>query len=396
MKDHVEIGRELDLFVQSPIVGKGLPLLTEYGTIIKRELIRFVEDREIALGYHHTMTPCLGSRELFSISGHWSKYREFMFICEADEDDLYALRPMTCPYHFQLYSRKKRSYRDLPIRYAETATLFRNEASGAIHGLNRIRQFTLSDGHILCRQDQIESEFIAALTLVTQIMNRLDIDDYWFRFSTHDPRNMEKYIDNPAAWEKSEALLGQILKKNDLPYVDGPGEAAFYGPKLDIQLRDALGREETLFTLQLDFALPERFGLTYIDENDQSVTPFAIHRSSIGCYERTIAHLLERTQGSLPFWLSPRQICILPVSDSCADYARTVRDLLTDSGFRVHVDSTAATLGSALKGRIPVICVVGKEEAVSGRVTVRLRHSPDTISITRDELAAFCVEQRKR
>jgi threonyl-tRNA synthetase len=398
MLDHVEIGKELDLFIQSPIVGKGLPLLTENGTVIKRELIRYVEDLEISLGYKHSSTPVMGSKELFSISGHWSKYKEYMFHFDVSEDDVYALRPMTCPYHFQLYLRKLHSYRELPVRYAETAVLFRNEATGAIHGLNRIRQFTLSDGHIICREDQIEDEFMKALDLVKMIMDRLKIDDFWFRFSTHDPKNMEKYISTPSAWKSSEKLLKQILEKNELNYEDGPGEAAFYGPKLDVQLIDSLGREETLFTLQLDFALPERFGMSYIDEANQKVTPFVIHRSSIGCYERTIAHLLERTQGVLPFWLSPQQIAILPLSDSFIDYAFSVQKVLQDKGFRSIVDSSQETLGKrirlASKKKIPVICVVGEKETESGSINVRLRNSKDTTDWSLDQLVSYCVSEK--
>jgi threonyl-tRNA synthetase len=372
MRDHVELGKALDLFHQSPLVGKGLPLLTPRGTDVLRVMKRFIEDEELSRGYQFTTTPSLASAELFKVSGHWDLYRDSMFLIPDGEGDGLALRPMTCPFQFQIYNRKVHSWRELPVRLAETSTLFRNEASGALHGLVRIRQFTLSEGHIICRPDQVEQEFLDALALVRYVMAAVGIGEFWYRFSRWDPANKAKYIDDPAAWDASEATLRALLEKTGESYVEAPGEAAFYGPKLDIQVKDAWGRDETLFTLQLDFALPGRFDMAYIDKDGSRQRPLVIHRSSIGCYERTLALLLELHQGRLPFWLAPEQVRILAVGDQAGPAVAGLRQGLVREGIRCSVDDRSESLGRKIQDarglEIPLVAVVGAQEAAAGSV----------------------------
>lgn len=387
MKDHVELGKGLDLFMQSPVVGKGLPLLTPRGTAVRKALIDFVEGEERERGYEYTSTPFLADEGLYRISGHWDLYRDNMFVIPSKDEEgkSLALRPMTCPFHFQLYSRKTRSYRDLPKRYAETSYLFRNEASGAIHGLIRTRQFTLSEGHIVCRPDQVEEEFMGALSLVNHVMETIGLSGYWYRFSMHDPANGGKYIDDPESWERSESLLRSLLEKTGEPFEEAPGEAAFYGPKLDIQFRDAWDREETLFTIQLDFALPRRFGLTYLDEGGREQVPMVIHRSSIGCYERTIALLLERYQGDLPFWIAPEQVRIIAIGDRAGDYCRKLNGDLRKAGIRATVDARPESVGkkivAAREALVPAMAIVGDREVAGGTVGLRLLRGSDMKSL---------------
>lgn len=377
MKDHVELGKALDLFIQSPLVGKGLPLLTPRGAAIRRELIRFVETEEIKRGYDYTATPFMADEGLYKVSGHWDLYRDNMFLIPSiDEKGTYlALRPMTCPFQFQIYKRKIHSYRDLPVRYGETSYLFRNEAGGAIHGLVRTRQFTLSEGHIICRPDQIESEFLEALGLVRFIMQKIGMTGFWYRFSKYDPNVTGKYIDDPEAWESSQALLKQILDKTGETYREAEGEAAFYGPKLDIQLKDAWGREETLFTLQLDFALPRRFEMSYLDSDGKERIPMVIHRSSIGCYERTMALLLEQYQGKLPFWMAPEQVRIIVLSPSASEYCRRLKEDLLEAEIRVTLDERNETISKKIRDAgeflVPALAIVGEQERANGTVSLR-------------------------
>lgn len=382
MKDHVELGRELDLFCSSPAVGKGLPLITPRGNAVLRALKRFVEEEEMRRGYEYTATPFIASEDLYRVSGHWDLYRKIMFLIpdpdsEPGEGRNLALRPMTCPFQFQIYMRRTHSYRDLPVRYAETSTLFRNEPTGALHGLVRIRQFTLSEGHIICRPDQVEEEFLAALDLVRYVMATIGVTEFRYRFSTRGNEPGGKYIDDPEAWKRSEATLKSLLDKTGEPYYEAPGEAAFYGPKLDIQASDAWGREETLFTLQLDFALSHRFGMSYVDESGKEATPMVIHRSSIGCYERTLALLLELYQGKLPFWMSPEQVRILVIGgrESSAKAEALKRELLA-IGLRPGVDDRQETLGKKIQDArglfVPALAIIGDREAASDKVSVRL------------------------
>jgi threonyl-tRNA synthetase len=384
-RDHNKLGRELDLFMTSDLVGQGLPLLKPKGAKVVQILQRFVEDEEEKRGYQMTKTPFMAKKDLYEVSGHWDHYKDDMFIIgdeEEDDEDVLALRPMTCPHQFTIYNSKLRSYRDLPIRYSETSTLFRNEASGEMHGLIRVRQFTISEGHLIVRPDQLEEEFKGVINLIDYIMDTLGIrEDIWFRFSKWDPSNKEKYIDNPEAWEDSQEKMKNILDKLDLDYVVADGEAAFYGPKLDIQFKNVHGKEDTIITVQIDFALPERFDMTYVGQDNDKKRPYIIHRTSIGCYERTLAMLIEKYAGAFPTWLAPTQAIVLPVSDDQADYAYEVKDKLFKEGVRVEVDDSNEQLGYKIRQaqleKIPYMLIVGSREAEEGTVSVRDRDEGD-------------------
>lgn len=373
-RDHNRLGRQLGYFITVPEVGQGLPLLAPKGAKLKMILQRFVEDEEEKRGYQFTMTPVMAKSDLYMISGHWQHYREGMFVLESYGEEI-GLRPMTCPYQFMIYKSTRHSYRDLPIRYAETSTLFRNEASGEMHGLIRVRQFTLADGHIICRPDQLEEEFQKTLDLLIYITESIGLTGIWYRFSKWDPANKEKYIDNPEAWENSQAILKRCLDNNGLEYVEAMDEAAFYGPKLDMQIRNVYGKEDTVITLQFDFALPERFDMTYVDENNQMQRPFIIHRSSIGCYERTIAFLLEQYAGKLPFWISPEQAVVMTITSEIDDYARQVHDKLRERGIRVKADLRSDTINKKVRDAqteyIPLMITVGQKEKDNGTVALR-------------------------
>ncbi len=386
--DHVRLGQKLDLFIGNPHVGQGLPLFTPRGTVVLRTLHRFIEDEEFIRGYRSTMTPFMAKSDLYKISGHWQHYKDGMFIMEGSHEEtpgtdpqgsetgeVLALRPMTCPFQFMLYKRKLHSYRDLPVRYSETSTLFRNEASGEMHGLTRVRQFTLSEGHIICTPGQLKKEFHDVLKLIGYVMETLDLTDYYYRFSKWDPEKTDKYIDNPAAWESSEKALKEILDENGLAYVEADGEAAFYGPKLDIQMKNVWGKEDTVITVQIDFALPERFGLAYIDRDGGEKTPMIIHRSSIGCYERTMALLIERYGGKFPFWLAPEQVVVLTINESLDPYAEELVSRLMRAGFRASLDSRNETLKRKVRDAqvayIPAIVTIGPREKENDEISVR-------------------------
>lgn len=380
-RDHNKLGRELGLFITSDLVGQGLPLFTPKGTIIKQILQRWIEDEEAKRGYQLTMTPFMAKSELYKISGHWDHYRDGMFVVDASGEEM-ALRPMTCPFQFQIYNSAKRSYRELPIRYNETSYLFRNESSGEMHGLIRLRQFTLSEGHIICRMPQLEEEFEKALDLINYVMTTLDLKDYWYRFSKWDPKNKKgKYIDNPKAWEQSQKVLKKILDKNKMKYIEAEGEAAFYGPKLDIQMKNVYGKEDTIITVQIDFALPERFDMSYVNESGKEERPIIIHRSSIGCYERTMALLIERYAGAFPTWLSPVQAIIIPVSEKSNGWGEKVLAELKAAGLRAELDDSDESLGkrirNAEKQKTPYILVVGEKEQKDKSVAVRKRGQGD-------------------
>jgi len=384
-RDHNKLGRELDLFMTSDIVGQGLPLLKPKGAKVVQLLQRFVEDEEEKRGYRMTKTPFMAKKDLYEVSGHWDHYKDDMFIIgdeEKEDEEVLALRPMTCPHQFTIYNSKLRSYRDLPIRYSETSTLFRNEASGEMHGLIRVRQFTISEGHLIVRPDQLEEEFKGVINLIDYIMDTLGIrEDIWFRFSKWDPSNKGKYIDNPEAWKDSQEKMKNILDKLDLDYVVADGEAAFYGPKLDIQFKNVHGKEDTIITVQIDFALPERFDMTYVDKDNEKKRPYIIHRTSIGCYERTLAMLIEKYAGAFPTWLAPTQVVVLPVSDDQADYAYDIKDKLFADGVRVEVDDSNEQLGYKIRQaqleKIPYMLIVGSREAAEGTVSVRDRDEGD-------------------
>ena len=376
LKSNIELGRDLDLYIVSEIVGGGLPLFTPKGTTIFRELKRFIEDEEIKRGYLYTETPIMAKSDLYKISGHWQHYKEDMFLLNV-RGETFALRPMTCPFQFILYKRKPRSYKELPRKYAEIAQLFRNEKSGELRGLTRVRQFSLADAHIICRPDQLEKEFEDVLDLLKYVMKSLGIKDVWYRFSKWDPKDKKKYIDNPKAWEASQKSMKKILDKLKMKYVEAKGEAAFYGPKLDLQYKDVYGKEDTLLTVQIDFALPERFDLTYMDKDGKSKRPMVIHRASIGAIERTIAYLLEKTQGNLPLWLSPVQVKVFSMTDKNIEYAKKVKKELETNGIRVELDDSSESISKKVRDaqveKVNYMITVGDKEKKSKTVAVRNR-----------------------
>ncbi len=390
-RDHNKLGRELKLFTTDENVGQGLPLFMPKGAKIIQVLQRWVEDEEEKRGYLLTKTPLMAKSDLYKVSGHWDHYKDGMFVLgdEAKDDEVLALRPMTCPFQYTIYNAEQHSYRDLPLRYGETSTLFRNEASGEMHGLIRVRQFTLADGHLICTPEQLEDEFKGVLELIQYIMTTLGIsDDITYRFSKWDPKNTEKYINDPDAWNHTQNIMRQILDHLKIDYVEADDEAAFYGPKLDLQCRNVHGKEDTLFTVQIDFALAERFDMSYVDKNGEKKRPYIIHRSSIGCYERTLAMLIEKYAGAFPTWLAPVQAKVLPISDKYNDYANSVVKALKNRGIRIEGDYRAEKIGYKIREarleRTPYILVVGEKEAANNEISVRSRKNDDEGAINLD------------
>ena len=393
LKSNVELGRDLDLYIVSEVVGGGLPLFTPRGSAIKREIERFAVDEEIKRGYQHVSTPFMAKSDLYKISGHWQHYQDGMFVIDM-EGEKFALRPMTCPFHFVLYKSKPRSYKELPVKFAEISTLFRNEKSGELRGLTRERQMTLADAHIICMQKQLEEEFKKVLELIKFASEKLGINDTYYRFSKWDPKDKRgKYVDNPKAWEETQKMMKKILDKLKLKYTEAENEAAFYGPKLDIQYKDVYGKEDTLFTVQIDFALPERFDLNYTDEHGKKQQAMVIHRSSTGTTERAIAHILELTQGNLKTWLSPTQVRVLSFTDRNIDYAKKV---IKDFGeeipnLRIDADFTNSPMQGKVKDaevmRIPYIIVVGDKEEKEKSIAVRMRGNNKIEKFTTEELS---------
>ena len=401
-RDHNKLGRELKLFTTDEKVGQGLPLLMPKGAKIIQILQRWVEDEEEKRGYVLTKTPFMAKSDLYKVSGHWDHYKDGMFVLgdEEKDDEIFALRPMTCPFQYTIYNAEQHSYRDLPIRYGETSTLFRNEASGEMHGLIRVRQFTLSDGHLIVTPEQLEDEFKGVVVLIKYIMDTLGIsDDISYRFSKWDPNNTEKYINDPEAWNKTQDIMRTILNHLNIDYVEADDEAAFYGPKLDIQFKNVHGKEDTIITVQIDFALAERFDMTYIDKNGEKKRPYIIHRSSIGCYERTLAMLIEKYAGAFPTWLSPTQVKVLPISDKYNDYAESVTRKLRDNGIRVETDYRAEKIGYKIREarleRTPYILVVGEKEAQNNEVSVRSRKNDDEGAMNLDAFVERIVTEVK-
>lgn len=383
-RDHNKLGRELQLFMTSEPIGQGLPLLMPKGAKVIQVLQRFIEDEEERRGYVLTKTPLMAKSDLYKISGHWQHYKDGMFVLgdEDKDEEVLALRPMTCPFQFMIYNNSLHSYRDLPVRMAETSTLFRNEASGEMHGLIRVRQFTISEGHLIVTPDQLEEEFKGVLDLINYVLDILGIrEDISYRFSKWDPNNKEKYIDNPEAWEDTQRKMKNILDHVGLDYKEADGEAAFYGPKLDIQFKNVHGKEDTMITVQIDFALPERFDMTFVDKDNQKKRPYVIHRTSIGCYERTLAMLIEKYAGAFPTWMAPVQVKILPIIDKQKDYADTVATKLRKLGVRVEVDNRNEKIGYKIREaqleKIPYMLVLGDKEMESGKVAVRSRKEGD-------------------
>jgi len=407
-RDHNKLGRSLELFTTADVIGQGLPILLPKGAMVMRTLQRFVEDEEERRGYQQTMTSSFAKRELYKISGHWDHYRDGMFLMgdpaqfEDPTAEIFALRPMTCPFQFQAYLNRTRSYRDLPLRYNETSTLFRNEASGEMHGLIRLRQFTLSEGHIACRPDQLEEEFAGSLDLAKYMLKAVGLfEDVRFRFSKWDPNNRDKYIGDAAQWESIQDTMRDILDDLGVEYTEEEGEAAFYGPKLDIQIKNVFGKEDTLITIQIDFQLAERFGMMYTDADGQRKYPYVIHRSSIGCYERTLALLIEKYAGKFPLWLSPLQVGIVPVQEeSHAAYADEIAARLQIAGLRVRVDHSNGTMGNKVKTfrqeLAPYIVIVGDQEKDGGTISLRVRTGKQVNGIAPEAFIIKCKDMIKK
>ncbi len=401
-RDHNKIGRELGYFMTDENIGQGLPLLMPKGTQLFMTLSRFVEDEERRRGYVRTRTPFLAKSNLYKISGHWDHYLDGMFVIgdEKKDKEVFALRPMTCPFQYTIYNNGLKSYRDLPIRYGETSTLFRNESSGEMHGLIRVRQFTISEGHLICTPEQVEEEFRGVLNLIEYVMKSVGLyEDLTFRFSRWDPENKEKYIDEPEVWEKAESMMKTILDHIGIKYTEAKGEAAFYGPKLDIQISNVYGKEDTLITIQIDMFLAKNFNMTYVDENGEKQNPYIIHRTSIGCYERTIALLLEKYAGALPFWLSPTQVKVLSITDRAAEKAEEIREKLELFGIRTEVDNRNEKIGYKIREaqleKVPYMLILGDKEVENDVVSVRHRKLGDLGQQSVDELLKKMLEDVK-
>ncbi|MCD8077299.1 MAG: threonine--tRNA ligase [Lachnospiraceae bacterium] len=383
-RDHNKLGREMELFTTVDVIGQGLPLFMPKGTKIIQTMQRWIEDVEEERGYVRTKTPLMAKSDLYKISGHWDHYKEGMFVLgdEEKDDEVMALRPMTCPFQYYVYKATQKSYRDLPYRMGETSTLFRNEDSGEMHGLTRVRQFTISEGHLIVRPDQIGEEFKGCVDLAVYCLTTLGLqDDVTYRLSKWDPENKDKYIGSPEYWETTQGMMRDFLNELGLNFVEADGEAAFYGPKLDIQAKNVYGKEDTMITIQLDLALAEQFDMYYIDQNGERVRPFIIHRTSIGCYERTLAWLIEKYNGQLPTWLCPEQVRVLPISEKYQEYAEQVEAELKKNGILTTIDARPEKIGykirAARKERLPYMLVVGAQEQEAGLVAVRSRFLGD-------------------
>ena len=384
-RDHNKLGRELGYFTTVDSIGQGLPILMPKGSRVIQLLQRWVEDVEQEHDYLLTKTPLMAKSDLYKISGHWDHYRDGMFILgdpDNEEKECLALRPMTCPFQYQVYLNQARSYRDLPMRLGETSTLFRNEESGEMHGLIRVRQFTISEGHLVLRPDQLEAEFADCLSLCKYFLGTVGLlEDCSFRFSQWDPENTKKYEGTPEQWATAQEIMEKILKDLDVEYEIGIGEAAFYGPKLDIQYKNVFGKEDTIVTIQIDMLLAEKFGMYYTDSDGQKKLPYIIHRTSLGCYERTLAYLLEKYAGALPTWMAPEQVRILPITDRAFEYAAQIKESLAKDKYRVTVDESQNTLRYKIRGaqmeKIPYMIIVGDKDIENGTISVRHRSGED-------------------
>ena len=404
-RDHNKIGRELEYFTTVDSIGQGLPILLPKGSRVIQTLQRWVEDEEQKRGYLLTKTPLMAKRELFKISGHWDHYLDGMFVMGDPDDytkECFALRPMTCPFQYQVFLNKKRSYRDLPMRLGETSTLFRNEDSGEMHGLIRVRQFTISEGHLVLRPDQLAEEFKGCIELAKHCLETVGLwEDCSFRFSQWDPKRTDKYEGTPEQWNEAQNIMEELLDKylGKENYAIGIDEAAFYGPKLDIQCKNVFGKEDTIVTIQIDMLLAKKFGMEYTDSNDNRVTPYIIHRTSLGCYERTLALLLEKYAGALPMWMAPEQIRFLPIGDDQAEYAHKLADECSALGMRVTVDERNEKIGYKIRAaqleKIPYMIVIGEKEMTEGSVAVRSRKTGDMGTMSAAEFIAFADQQIK-
>lgn len=398
-RDHNKLGRELEYFTTVDVIGQGLPILLPKGARVIQLLQRWIEDEEQKRGYLLTKTPLMAKRELYKISGHWDHYLDGMFVLGDPHDETkecFALRPMTCPFQYQVFLNRARSYRDLPMRLGETSTLFRNEDSGEMHGLIRVRQFTISEGHLILRPEQLEDEFRGCLELAKYCLDTVGmLEDCTFRFSQWDPNNTEKYIGTPEQWEEAQSIMGKILDDLGVEYSIGIDEAAFYGPKLDIQYKNVFGKEDTIVTIQVDQLLAEQFDMEYTDADGQKKRPYIIHRTSLGCYERTLAYLIEKYAGALPLWMSPTQVKVLPITDRAHAYTEEVVGKLKDAGIRAEGDFRSEKLGykirEAQKEKIPYMLVVGDQEAENGTVAVRTRAGGDEGVVAFEAFLAQCL-----
>lgn len=401
LRDHNRLGREMGLFTTVDVIGQGLPLFTPKGTKMIMKLQRWIEDLEDnEWGYVRTRTPLMAKADLYKISGHWDHYMDGMFILNKDSDDkeTMALRPMTCPFQYYVYMNEQHSYRDLPYRMAETSTLFRNEDSGEMHGLTRVRQFTITEAHIILRPDQAEEELTRCTELCHYVMKTLGIDgDVTYRLSKWDPNNKEKYLGDEEYWNSTQQYLRDVMNENHIPFTEADGEAAFYGPKIDIQAKNVYGKEDTMVTIQLDCASAEKFGMYYIDEKGEKVLPWIIHRTSMGCYERTLAWLIEHYAGKFPTWLCPEQVRVLPISEKYMDYANKVAAELKKKHVDVTVDSRAEKIGYKIRearlDKLPYMLVVGQQEEADGTVSVRSRFVGDEGVKPLDEFIAQICEE---
>ena len=403
-RDHNKLGREMEIFTTVDVIGQGLPLLMPKGTKMIQTLQRWIEDEEEKRGYVRTRTPLMAKSDLYKISGHWDHYKEGMFVLgdEEKDKDVFALRPMTCPFQYYVYKASQKSYRDLPIRYGETSTLFRNEDSGEMHGLTRVRQFTISEGHLVVRPDQMVEEFKGCLALAKYCLETLGVEeDVTYHLSKWDPSNKEKYIGAPEVWEETEGHIRNILQELGVNFVEDVGEAAFYGPKVDINAKNVYGKEDTMITIQWDALLAEQFDMYYVDQNGEKVRPYIIHRTSMGCYERTLAWLIEKYAGKFPTWLCPEQVRVLPISEKYADYANKVEAALKDNGVLATVDHRSEKIGYKIRetrlAKVPYMLVVGQKEEEEGLVSVRSRFAGDEGQKTLDEfIDAICKEIRTK
>ena len=399
-RDHNKLGRELEYFTTVDYIGQGLPIMLPKGARVIQLLQRWIEDTEQKRGYLLTKTPLMAKRDLYRISGHWDHYLDGMFVLgdpNDEEKECFALRPMTCPFQYQVFLNRQRSYRDLPMRLGETSTLFRNEDSGEMHGLIRVRQFTISEGHLIIRPDQLEDEFRGCFELANYCMETLGLkEDCSFRFSQWDPNNTEKYEGTAEQWEHAQGVMKNILDDLGIDYKVGIDEAAFYGPKLDIQIKNVFGKEDTLITIQIDMLLAEKFGMYYIDENGQKQLPYIIHRTSMGCYERTLALLIEKYAGAMPTWIAPEQVRFLPVTDRATDYCYDLMHKLENKGYRVNFDSRSEKIGKKIREaqmeKVPYMLVVGDRDMENGTVSPRHRAKGDLGAMSFDEFAAILKE----
>lgn len=399
-RDHNKLGRELELFTTVDYIGQGLPILLPKGTKIIQTLQRWVEDEEAKRGWQLTKTPLMAKSDLYKISGHWDHYKDGMFVMGDEEKDkeVFALRPMTCPFQYQAYLNRPRSYRDLPLRYDETSTLFRNEASGEMHGLIRVRQFTISEGHLMCRPDQLEDEFKACLELTNYMMETIGLkEDLTYRFSLWDPNDREKYLGTEEQWNEAQGVMKTILDDLNIDYKVGIGEAAFYGPKLDIQIKNVFGKEDTLVTIQIDQMLAEKFGMEYVDKDGIKKNPYIIHRTSIGCYERTLALLIEKYAGAFPTWLAPVQVKLLPIADRHLDYLLEAKKALEAKGIRCEVDDRSEKIGfkirSAQLEKVPYMLLAGDKDIENNTVSLRTRSGGDKGAMALDEFVEKIVAE---